>query len=395
MFIDLDHFKSVNDSLGHLIGDALLKEVAKRLQSCIRLDDFIARLGGDEFAIILSEVEEAKHPEEVAKKILNVISPTYILDGNEVNISCSIGITCYTSSDTISIETLIQNADIAMYHAKESGRNTYQFFNDNLNKRYHEQIDLGTALKSAIESKKLVLLYQPVFNLTTKEIIRMEALVSWAHPRFGRISPSIFIPIAEEMGLMDRLGAWILESACIQGEKWFTEGFHFKLSINMTPKQLMQRNLQDFVTSTLKDTHIPMNQLELELTETSPLIYSDIYKNVLNNIHKAGISICLDDFGKTYSSLTHLQRLPISAIKIDKSFISDVTINFNDAMLVKSVIMLGGNLGFDVIVEGIETKEQLDFLIENGCTQGQGYYLCKPKNAEEMTQFLHEKIISV
>lgn len=391
LFIDLDHFKAINDSLGHYVGDELLKEVAQRLQACLRSSDFIARIGGDEFAVIITDIGTAEVVDEIAKKILMSLHGSYNLAGNDLSISCSIGIALYSIEDNISLETFINNADLAMYYAKESGRNNYKYYNTKLNKKHDAQVNLENALKYAVENNELYLEYQPILDLSTNKIIRMEVLTSWRNPKLGRVSANQFIPMAEEIGCIDSLSLWILRTACQQSANWNLQEKGFKLSINISPRQLMQKNLQEHIISILKDSHVPFNNLEFELTETSPLIYSKLYEEILIKIHDIGINICLDDFGTSYSSLSHLRNLPISAIKIDRSFLKEIMVNKKDAMLVKSIITLGNNLGFDVIAEGIETREQLEFLINNGCKQGQGYYLCKPKSFEEITKLIEKQ----
>lgn len=394
LFLDLDKFKTINDSLGHYVGDLLLIEVAKRLRLCLRVDDFIARIGGDEFAVILSDIEHPAVASEIAQKIINALAPPYNLAGNEVHTSCSIGIACYPS-DEVTEESLVQNADIAMYYAKELGRNNYQYFTQELNKKHTQQVNLENSLKFALDKKELFLMYQPILDLRTNKMVRMEALACWKHPKFGLISPDIFIPLAEEIGLMEHIGKWVLRTVCEQAKKWYLAGYQdFKISTNLSPRQLLQKNLPQLIQDLLDDTHLPGNFLELELTETSVLIYSDFSEDIINQIHQLGINIALDDFGTGYSSLNHLKRLPISAIKIDKTFVQDVMVYPNNAMIVKSVISLGNNLGFDVIAEGIETAEQLQFLIENHCPEGQGFYLCKPLTHEQMTEYLKEHMSS-
>ncbi len=390
LFVDLDHFKTINDTLGHPIGDQLLQEVANRLTTHLRLEDFIARLGGDEFAIILTDVANSSIPGDIADKIIRAINKPYLIEGNELNISCSIGIAIYNVEDGITEESLIDNADIAMYHAKALGRNNYQYFNDDINKKHHDHLNLETALESAIDNNQLYLEYQPIIDLRTRKIIRMEAFTYWQHPELGRISANQFLPIAEEIGMIDTISLWILHAACKQSSKWFWEGHRFILTINISPRQLLQKNLCNLIQNILDDTRMPSNYLQLELTETSPLIYANLYVDAFDKLVQLGIKIALDDFGTSYSSLSHLRTLPISAIKIDRSFILNIENNQKDLMLVKSIIELGRNMGFTVIAEGVETKEQLKILIKQGCKEGQGYYFCKPLNADEISKLIRE-----
>lgn len=391
LFIDLDNFKIINDTLGHFMGDLLLKEVAKRLQSCLRLDDFIARIGGDEFAIILTDIKDTQIVNDIAQKIINTLSPAYNLIGNEIHVSCSIGIACYPTPET-NAKNLVKNADIAMYHAKELGRNNFQYFTDELNASHKRQIYLETALKVALENNELFITYQPIYDLKTRKIVRVEALTCWHHPKLGIISPEIFIPLAEEIGLIDLIGTWIIRRVCEQCSRWSLMGYKdCKISINISPRQLLQKNLPQIISDILRDTYVSPQFLELELTESSTLIYSKLSEDILKAVRDMGLQIALDDFGTGYSSLTHLKQLPISAIKIDKSFIQEVNTDNNNAMIVKSMIALGNNLHFDVIAEGIETEEQLQFLITNDCPQGQGYYFTRPLNSEAMTALLEKE----
>jgi len=394
LFLDLDNFKTINDTLGHYVGDLLLQEVAKRLDTCLRIDDFLSRIGGDEFAIILTEVKNRNAVIDVAQKIIKILSEPYNLSGNNIQITASIGIAIYPSSDTTQ-KNLVQNSDIAMYYAKESGGNRYQFYTEELSNKHDQQVHLENELKYAMERHELCLTYQPIYNLQTRDVVGMEALLSWKHPELGLIPPATFIPLAEEIGLIDYIGKWVLRAACEQAAKWYLSGYkNFKLSVNLSPRQLLQKNLPQQIADMIKDTKLPAKILELELTETSPLIYSTLSEVVLKEINEIGIKISLDDFGTGYSSLTHLKRLPISAIKIDKSFIHDVTTDPNNMTIVKSMISLSTDLGFNVIAEGIETETQLQFLIENKCPLGQGFYLSKPLSTEQMTQLLEQGKIS-
>jgi len=388
LFIDLDNFKSINDHLGHHIGDLLLKEIANRLKSTIRANDFIARIGGDEFAIILGKIKDIETAGEIAKKILNILTVPFSLDGNDVIITSSIGIATYPFADT-ELTSLIQSADIAMYHAKASGRNNFQYYTEELHKKHKKMSYLDSSLKFAIERKELFLAYQPIFDLTDRTLVGMETLLRWKHPELGLISPDLFIHIAEENGMIEALGWWVLRTVGEHVKQWDFSSFkEFKLSINISSRQLLHKNLPLLIKNILFDTKLPANALELELTETILMSHTDISENVLKEIHSLGVSISIDDFGTGYSSLVLLKRLPIRALKIDKSFINDVTSNINDAIIVNSVISLGKNLGLTVIAEGIESEEQLNFLVTNGCLRGQGYYLSRPLSFEQMTIFL-------
>lgn len=392
LYIDLNKFKIVNDSLGHSIGDLLLKEVSRRLKASLRLDDFIARLGGDEFGIIITDIKDKNVVGNIANKIIKLFSEPFNLAGNELNVYCSVGIAVYIPEEMkkMDINTLTQQADIAMYHAKESGTNSFQYFDEEIKKQHSQQMDLENALRFAIDKQELYLMYQPIFHLKTREITRVEVYCAWNNQTFGRISANVFIPIAEDIGIIDSISLWIFENACLIYSKWLAQGRTFKLSINISPRQLMQKDLRESILAILEKNHIPTEKIEFELTETAPFIYSELYGTILKQIHETGITIALDDFGTVYSSLSHLKHLPITTIKIDKAFSQEMAHNKDTEMLVKSIITLGTNLGFEVVAEGIETKEQLDCLLKHDCQQGQGYYLCKPKEAKEITAFFEE-----
>lgn len=390
LFIDLDNFKSINDHLGHPIGDLLLKEIAKRLKLAIRKDDFLARIGGDEFAIILGDIKTIDMAGEIAKKILNILTMPFNLDGNDIIITSSIGIATYPFADT-DLTSLIQSADIAMYHAKALGRNNFQYYTEELHRKHKKMSFIDSSLKFAIEKKELFLAYQPIFDLTDRTLVGMETLLRWKHPELGLISPNVFIPIAEENGMIEALGWWVLRTVSDNVKQWNLSPFkEFKLSINISSRQLLHKNLPNLIKNILLDAQLPPDALELELTETILMSHTGVSENVLKEIHALGVSISIDDFGTGYSSLVLLKRLPIRALKIDKSFVNDVTSNINDAIIVNSVISLGKNLGLIVIAEGIESEDQLQFLVKNGCVRGQGYYLSQPLSFEEVTDFLEK-----
>ncbi len=388
MFVDLDHFKSINDTFGHHIGDLLIKEVANRLKKCLRIDDFIARIGGDEFVLILIDKDTMRVSENVAKKILTELSKTFTLDGNTVRISTSIGIACYPHEGTTH-DNIVQSADIAMYHAKELGRNNFQYFTAELNQKYRKQISLEHELKFALERNQLFVAYQPIFNLITKKIVGMEALLRWKHNEFGVISPNIFIPIAEETGVITQIGTWALDKICEQGAKWFAMGCQdFRLSVNLSMHQFLQENFIATLKNTLMKSKLPAKFLELELTETSLITYTDHLKNKIKEIHEMGVNISIDDFGTRYSSLSSLRSLPIATLKIDKDFLENIQNDLKNSIIVRSLIALGINLHLNVIAEGIENDEQIQFLILNGCFQGQGFFLSKPLTEDQMGTLL-------
>lgn len=391
LIIDLDNFKNINDSFGSQIGDLILREVTKRLKTCLRVNDFIARLGSDEFAVILG-IKTNEEAALVAEKILDSIGAIYPLEESNIRVGASIGIACYPDSPTP--EHLLQNADIALYHAKVTGRNNFQYFTDVLNDRYQQLISLEHALKFALERQELALNYQPIIDLQSGELVGLETLLTWNHPSYGTISPNVFIPIAEEAGLIRCIGTWVLETAFLQAAKWQLNKFKdFKFAINISSRQLLQEHFFQKIVDLLHKHCISPNQVEFELTETS--VMSDTvgpFKQTIKKLSEIGISISIDDFGTGYSSLTRLKHLPIRTLKIEQSFIQEAITDPNVYIIVNCLIALGKNLGMNVIAEGIETKEQLDLLIAIGCPQGQGFILSKPLTAEQMTAFMKEKL---
>lgn len=391
LFIDIDHFKRINDKLGHHVGDFILREVASRIASCLRVDDILARLGGDEFAIILPNIVSPEKAGLVAQKVLEGLKPPYKISGHEIFISCSIGIACLPSAGT-DFKTLVQKADIAMYHAKELGRNNYQFYTTELNKKHTQRTILENALKEATAKQELFISYQPVFNLKNRNITGIEALLRWKHPEIGLVLPDTFIPLAEESGLIWAISEKLLEQICVQGAEWQTKGHqHFKLMTSLSPQQLLQKNLPQVLAQILEKTGLEPQMLELEITESALMAHVIHSEKILLDLSKLGITISIDNFGTGYSSLGYLKNLPVRSLKIDKTFIHDIGINQNSGILVKALINLGLNLGLNVIAEGIESEEQHQFLIENNCPEGQGFYLGNPLSAEEMSALMSKK----
>ncbi len=341
LFLDLDHFKDVNDHFGHQIGDMLLKEAASRIKCCLRKHDFLARLGGDEFAIILSKINHPREAGYVAQKILDVFNADFCLNGQYVHITCSIGIACYPTCGN-NPEILAQHADIAMYYAKDFGRNNFQHYMDSLQVKRNERFFLENALRFALENKELFICYQPVFHLRTRKMVGMEALMRWKHPKFGLIEPEIFIPLAEETGLIRSIGNWALNCIYEQASIWYKSGYKkFKLLVNISSQQLLQLDLMDVIIGILDETRFPARLIEFELTESTAMSVSMVIEKTIHDISALKIGISLDDFGTGYSSLSHLKRLPITTLKIDKSFVMDITHDPNDALIVKSIIVLG------------------------------------------------------
>ena len=388
LFVDLDNFKIINDTLGHHVGDQLLKEVSKRMRKLLRKNDFIARLGGDEFAAILQNIPNESNAGYAAKKLLTAFEQPFIIDGKENFVTGSIGIACYPRAGE-DVETIVRNADIAMYRAKDAGRNNFQYFSKTLNEEYLNRNELKKQMEIALGSDQFILNYQPKFNLKANKIIGFEALVRWHHPEKGTIAPDKFIPLAEESGFIVPLGEWIIKTACKQFAAWYHDGLdHLICAINISPYQLMHSNLIASLTDALEKNDLPAKSIELEITETAIMTEDSKNAKVLQELHDMGITLSIDDFGTGYSSLSHLKRLPIDMLKIDKEFVMDIPDDGDDVAIVKSVISLARSLGIDVIAEGVETEQQKQFLLDNGCNHGQGYYLSRPMAVKDVKQYL-------
>jgi diguanylate cyclase (GGDEF)-like protein/PAS domain S-box-containing protein len=393
VFIDLDNFKLVNDSLGHQAGDQLLKTVSSRLQSCVRVSDTVARLGGDEFVLLLCD-----HPVEAGvesaplgvtlQRILDEIALPYQIGPHEFFLSCSIGYTLLPE-DGDTADLLLKNADMAMYRAKELGRNNFQPFVPELNEKVARRLALEGDLRRALDNGEFFLCYQPQVDTSTRGIVGMETLIRWQHPQRGLISPVQFIPLAEETGLIVAIGAWVLRTACAQAKAWQDSGLPpVRLSVNLSARQFIQRDLIASIRQTLEDTGLSAEYLELELTESLIMHNADLFISTLRELRDIGIELAIDDFGTGYSSLSYLQRFPINRLKIDQSFVRDLVGNADSGAISVAIIRLGHSLGLKVIAEGVETIEQLDFLHASGCNEIQGYYFSKPLPAEEMRLFL-------
>jgi len=388
LLINLDNFQSININYGQSIGDKLLLETHERLASCLSAEDFISRIDGDEFVIILGNITTAKEAQAAIRKLLKCFKIKYSLDGTSARIHASIGAAYYPHAGKDS-HALLESVAICMLHAKSLGGNNCQHYSEKLRKKHQKESYLENALKFALENKELFLTYQPIFNLPTKEMVGMEALLRWRHPILGLVPPDVFIGLAEKNGLIATIGEWALQVVCKQAKEWYNTGYnHFKISFNISSNQLLQKSFPQKMMTTFKDTLIPSHLLDIELTETAFLTHASYFETILKKMAKTGIGITIDDFGTGHSSLLRLKNLPIRALKIDKSFVLNITPHSFNAIIVNSLINLGGKLGLNVIAEGIETNADLQFLINNGCLQGQGYYLCKPLNAKQMTTFL-------
>ena len=381
--LDLDQFKSVNDALGHPIGDELLKLVGERLRGCTREPDTVARLGGDEFAIIMTQMQQPTDAAALSKRIRDSIIKPYQIDGHQIVTDISIGISV-APIDALDAEMLMRNADMALYGAKADGRGTYRFFEPEMNTRMKARRELEMDLRNALAGRKFELHYQPLVNLETKEVNAFEALLRWNHPVRGIISPADFIPIAEETGLIVPLGEWVLKTACAEAANWPD---HIKIAVNLSPAQLNNRNLLAVVAEAIEQSGMSPHKLQLEITETVLLQNTFSTLSTLHELRKLGVQIALDDFGTGYSSLSYLRSFPFDKIKIDRSFIQDLSNGSEPVAIVHAVANLAKCLNMTSTAEGVETQQQLDTLKAIGCTEMQGYLFSKARPAKEIRQF--------
>jgi diguanylate cyclase (GGDEF)-like protein/PAS domain S-box-containing protein len=388
LFLDLDRFKNINDSLGHAAGDALLQSVSKRLLASIRRSDTVSRQGGDEFVILLSEVT---HPEDAAtsaRQILRSLSAPHSVGAQDLHVLGSIGISLYPE-DGEDAETLIKNADTAMYHAKESGRNTFRFFKEEMNLKAVDRQLIESSLRGAVERNEFLLHFQPKVNLHSGEITGAEALVRWQHPERGLTQPDQFIPVAEECGLIVQIGRWVLYETCKQARAWQDAGLPLKrVSVNVSAVEFRDKGFVEGVRAILSETGLEPGCLDLELTESVLMDDVESTASVLQRLKKMGVHLAVDDFGTGYSSLSHLRQFPIDTLKIDQSFVHQITGDHCDSAIVSAIIDMGKNLNQRVIAEGIETQEQLAFLQTHRCAEGQGHFFSRPVAAAQLAQLL-------
>jgi len=391
MFIDLDHFKTINDTLGHTAGDELLLEMSQRLRQCVREDDTVARLGGDEFTIILNELRQPEDAAQVAEKILEAVQVPIWIAGMPIEVTASIGIALFPVDGT-DAESLLRNADSAMYRAKESGRNNYQLCTDEMKRRANERLSLETRLRKAIHDEQLILHYQPQISLLTGRIVGAEALVRWNDPERGLVVPSSFIPVAEETRLIRPLGEWVLRAACKQTKEWRDQGIdHMRVAVNLSVRQFQQHDLVEMVRRALAESDLAPEALELEITETTAMQNGEATVEILRALRAIGVGISMDDFGTGYSSLNYLKRFPINAVKIDRSFIRDLDTSAGDAAIVGAVIGIARSLGLRVVAEGVETEDQMAFLQRRDCDEAQGFFFGRPVAADTLTAELLER----
>ncbi|MBE9564816.1 MAG: EAL domain-containing protein [Proteobacteria bacterium] len=391
MFIDLDHFKTINDSLGHDVGDQLLISVSNRLLHCVREDDTVARLGGDEFIIIIEQVQDIGDLDPLLKKIMKVTSQTVMINNHELSTSASIGISIFPD-DGKNTEQLMRNADAAMYHVKENGSHKYHFYTRDLTATAYDRVILETDLKRAIVTDQILVHYQPQVSLITKKIVGVEALVRWQHPDLGILPPKQFLHIAEKAGMMSSIGTIVLTTACKQMVKWKQQGLPIEtVAVNIAGEQIHHSDLVATVKSVLEETGCKTEWLELEITEDFIIKKTKKSISTLQKLRDLGISLAIDDFGTGYSSLSYLKQLPINKLKIDRSFVSDINEDKDDATLVQAIIAMGKSLNLRLIAEGVEQVSHETFLIDHGCDYAQGYLYSKPVPAEAIENMLIDK----
>ncbi len=400
LFLDLDDFKRVNDSLGHQLGDALLQDVALRIRSCLREcdlvsrpagqkgTDFLARLGGDEFAIVLTEVRHDEDAARVARRIIEVLSKPLFLAGHELYISSSIGIALWPA-DGKGAADLVTKADLAMYAAKAEGKNAYKYFTGALNTKAFERLTIEGRLRRAIDQEEFSLVYQPVFSFARGEIVGVEALLRWQNPDMGFVSPATFVPIAEDTGLIVPLGDWVLRTACRQLRAWTEAGLtDLHMAVNLSGRQFVKRNLAQGVEAILAETGVAPHRLTLEITESILMQDTGLAQETLGYFRKLGLRLAMDDFGTGYSSLSYLKRFPLNIVKIDRSFVKDLTTNPDDAAIARTIQAMAHSLKLETVAEGVETEEQFRFLHQLGCDHMQGYLLSPPQGADRIIELL-------
>jgi diguanylate cyclase (GGDEF)-like protein len=390
MFMDLDRFKIINDTLGHSVGDGLLQEVAQRLQGCLREGDTVARWGGDEFTVLLSQIRDIEDATQAAHRIHEALKTPFNISTHELYINASIGIAVYPQDGKVA-ELLLQNADVALYRCKEHGRGSFQHYAPIMNSEAPELFALENSLRHALERKEFLLYYQPKVNIKTGQIIGLEALVRWEHPELGLVSPATFIPLAEETGLIVDIGTWVMKTACAQTVQWQRDGLtSLSCAVNLSARQLFQPDLVNIVAQVLEQTELEPQFLELEITETTAVKYIDLTQGLLRQMQDMGVHIAMDDFGTGYSSLNYLKQLPLNTLKIDQSFIRDLKPNSKDIEIIKAVIALGKGLDLTIVAEGVETEVQLEVLRDLNCNILQGYFFSRPLPVEKMTAMLQE-----
>ncbi|WP_455210397.1 sensor domain-containing protein [Kaarinaea lacus] len=395
LYLDMDEFKSINDTLGHLAGDELLRQVAKRLQACARKSDTVARLGGDEFTMIVSNLSNTSGIEKVVHKIIESINAPFEISGQNLMVSTSLGVTIYPFSDKDDVYTLVKQADSAMYQAKRKGKNTYEYYTAQLWQSEIRRVKVEHAVKNALALGQFEVLYQPRVNIRSSKIVGAEALLRFNHPELGQVSPAEFIPIVEKINLIHEVGEWVLLQACKQLQLWLGNNLDFRMSVNVSARQLDCERFLTQLQNVLDETGVCPNNLEIEITEGVLVSHSEQASNALHAIKDMGVKISLDDFGSGYSSLNYLKRFAINVLKIDRSFVMDIGKQSDSEVIVQAVIGLAKNLNLEVTAEGIETDAQLEFLKNSGCHEGQGFYFSKPITSKQLEKMLLEQVRKV
>jgi diguanylate cyclase (GGDEF)-like protein len=390
-FCDLDRFKEINDSLGHSVGDELLKTVSQRIRNCVRTEDTVARFGGDEFTLILQRIEKVDDAAKIAQKILETMKIPFRVGELELFVSMSIGVALFPS-DGRDAETLVKNADTAMYRAKEQGRDNFQIYAPAMNAKALEKLALENMLRKALAQEELVVYYQPLINVKTGRITGLEALIRWHHPELGLLSPAHFISTAEVSGLIVPIGEWVLRNACKQAKLWHRKyGTQMTVSVNLSARQFQQPDLVDQVRAALREAGLPPEMLELEITESSAMQNAENAIHTLRELKALGVKISMDDFGTGYSSLSYLKRFPIDTLKLDRSFVQDLSVDPEDEAIATAVIAMAHSMNLHVIAEGVETEAQLSFLRERHCDTVQGFFFSPPLHPEKFEEFVSDK----
>src|SRR6202167_1744763 len=388
LFLDLDGFKHINDSLGHVIGDKLLKSISQSLFDCVRLTDTVSRQGGDEFVVLLSEMEQSEDAAITARRMLHVVAEAHSIDKHDLHVTTSIGVSVFPD-DGLDAETLIKNADTAMYQAKDNGHQSFQFFKPAMNVRAVERQSIEESLRRALERQEFALQYQPIINVGTGEITGAEALIRWTHPTRGPVSPAQFIPIAEDCGLILPIGNWVLREACKQARAWVDAGLPpVSMAVNISAMEFRDEHFLEGVFAVLKDTGLDPRSLELELTESVLMKRAESTESILKTLRARGVQVAVDDFGTGYSSLSYLRKFPIDALKIDQSFVRQITTAPDETTIVTAVISMGRSLKLRVVAEGVETQEELAFLQAHQCDEAQGYFFSRPLPPERFARLL-------
>jgi diguanylate cyclase (GGDEF)-like protein len=388
LYLDMDHFKPINDALGHEIGDRLLIEAARRLESFVREIDTVARLGGDEFAIVLEGINSTQDVATVSQKIISGLAEAFTIAEHSLHISSSIGVAIYPQHGK-DIPTVIKNADAAMYKAKQSGRNKCVFYKENFGKLAKENLSLDNELRQAVYDEQFILHYQPKYDVASETITGSEALLRWQHPQHGLIYPTKFIPLLEKNGMISTVGKWVLKSACAQHAKWQKNGLPVgKIAVNLSGQQLLQRNFNNVVKEILDETGLNPNMLEVELTESLLIQNTKLTMSILDSLKSTGVSIAIDDFGTGYSSFDYIKHYLVDTLKIDRSFIMDVASKPREAAITSAIIKLAQELGIHVIAEGVESLEQLNYLKTQNIDEIQGYYFSPPVNADAISNMM-------